>query len=175
MVCCRSCITIVTTPSLSCPPLPHDKQEVEPAFGLLKSMAAALDNLNLPPPLVHAAGDAVVLGTALQKFIGGVYNTELPPTVALENIAEAAYIIYLIQLRCQPFRDCWYLHFVLTVQAFLVIAAFLQLPAKKGRGAQKIFACLCGSHRAEDGFCLVRTKSVDRNFSVAELAVRLSA
>ena len=126
MVCSRSCITIVTTPS---PPLPQGKQEVRPAFDLLKSMAAigraALDNLNLPPPLVHAAGDAVVLGTALEKFIRGVYNTKLPPTVALENIAEAGYIIYLIQLRCQPFRDCWYLHFVRTVQAFLVIAAFL--------------------------------------------------
>ena len=57
---------------------------------------AALDNLNLPPPLVHAAGDAVVPGTALEQFIGGVYNTELPPTVALENIAEAGYIIYLV-------------------------------------------------------------------------------
>ena len=91
------------------PPLPQDQQEVEPAFVLLKSMAAigraALENLNLPPPVVHAAGDAVVLGTALEKFMGGVYNTELPPTVALENIAEAGYIIYLIQLRSQPFRD----------------------------------------------------------------------
>ena len=154
MVCCRSCITIVTTPSLSCPPLPQDKQEVEPAFGLLKSMAAALNNLNLPPPLVHAAGDAVVLGTALQKFIGGVYNTELPPTVALENIAEAAYIIYLIQLRCQPFRDCWYLHFVHTVQAFLVIAAFLQLPAKKGRGAQKFFLVCVATTGQRTAFAL---------------------
>ena len=112
------------------PPLPQDQQEVEPAFDLLKSMAAigraALGNLILPPPLVHAAGDAVVLVTALGKFIGGVYNTELPPTVALENIAEAGYIIYLIQLWCQPFRDCWYLHFLRKVQAFLVITAFLQ-------------------------------------------------
>ena len=36
------------------PPPPQDKQEVEPAFVVLKSMAAigraALDNLNLPPP-----------------------------------------------------------------------------------------------------------------------------
>ena len=91
-------------------PLPQDKQEVEPAFVLLKSMAAigraALDNLNLPPPLVHAAANAVVLSTALETFIGGLYNTELPPTVALENIAEAGYIIYLIQLRSQLFRDC---------------------------------------------------------------------
>ena len=111
------------------PRLPQDNQEVEPAFDPLKSMAAegraALDNLNLPPPLVHAAGDAVVLGTALEKFIGGVYNTELPPTVALENMVEAGYIICLIKLRCQPFRDCWYLHFVRTVRAFLVMAAFL--------------------------------------------------
>ena len=55
--------------------MPPKKKQVEPAFVLLKSMAAigraALDNLNLPPPLVHAAGDAVVLGTALEKFIGG--------------------------------------------------------------------------------------------------------
>ena len=87
------------------PPLPQDKQEVEPAFDLLKSMVAvgraAPDNLNLPPPLVHAAGDSVVPGTALEKFIGGVYSTQLPPTVTLENIAEAGYIVYLIQLRCQ--------------------------------------------------------------------------
>ena len=96
MVCCWSCITIVTTPSLSCPSLPQDKQEVEPVFDLLKSTAAigraALYNLNLPAPLVHAAGDAVVLVTALENFIGGVYNKELPPTVALENIAEAGYM-----------------------------------------------------------------------------------
>ena len=161
------------------PPVPQDKQEVEPAFVLLKSMAAigraALDNLNLPPRLVHAAGDAVVLGTALEKFIGGVHSTELPPTVAVENIAEAGYIIYLIQLRSQPFRDGWYLHFVRTFQAFLVIAAFLQWLAKKGCGAQKKFACLCGNHRAENGFCLVRTMVIDGNFSVAELAVRLLA
>ena len=147
MVCCGSCITIVTTPILCCPPLPQDEQEVEPAFELLKSMAAigraAVDNLSLPPPLFHAAGDAVVLGTALEKFIGGFYNTQLPPTVAMENIAEARYIIYLIEHRCQPFRDCCYLHFVCTVQAFLVIAAFLQWLAKKVRGVQKFFACVC--------------------------------
>ena len=57
------------------PPMPQDKQEVEPAFVPVKSTAAlgrtALDNLNLPPPLVHAAGHAVVLGTALEKIIGG--------------------------------------------------------------------------------------------------------
>ena len=45
------------------PPLPQDKQEVKPAFVLLKYMAAlgraALHNLNPPPPLVHAAGDAL--------------------------------------------------------------------------------------------------------------------
>ena len=80
-------------PKLVLPPLRQDKQEVEPAFDLLKSMAAicraALDNLNVPPPLVHVAGDAVVLGTTLQKFIRGVYHTDLPPTVPLENIAEA--------------------------------------------------------------------------------------
>ena len=161
------------------PPLPKDKQEVEPAFDLLKSMVAigraAVDNLNMLPPLVHAAGDAVILGTALQKFIGGVYNTELPPTIAVENIAEAGYIFYLIQLRCQPFRDCWYLHFVRRVRAFLVIAAFLQWLAKKRRAAQKLFACQCGNQRAEDGSCLVRTMVIDRNCSMAELSVRLSA
>ena len=127
------------------PPLPQDKQQVEPAFDLLKSMAAvgraALDNLNLPPPLVHAACDAVVLGTALEKFIGGCFNTEPPPTVALENIAEAGYIIYLVHLRCQPFRDCWYLNCVCTVQAFLVIATFLQWMAKKLAWGTKVF-CL---------------------------------
>ena len=78
----------MTTPSLFCPPLPQDKQEVEPTFDLLKSMVAvgraAPDNLNVPPLMVHAAHDAVVFGTALQKFVGGIYNTELPPTVALE-------------------------------------------------------------------------------------------
>ena len=161
------------------PPLPQDKQEVQAAFGLLKSMAdigrAALDNLDLPPPLVHAAGDAVVQGTALEKFIGGGHNTELPPTVTLENIPKAGYIIYLIQLGCQPFRDRWYLHFVRTVQGFLVIAAFLQWLAKKGRWAQKFLACLCGNERAGDGLCLVRTMVIDRHCSVAELAVRLSA
>ena len=115
------------------------------------------------------------MGTALEKCIGGVYNTELPPTVALENIAEAGYIIYPIQLRGQPLWDCWYLHSVRTVQAFLVMAAILQWLAKKGYGAQKFFACLCGNQRAKDGFCLVRTMVIDRNCSVAELAVRLSA
>ena len=121
-------------------------------FVLLKSMAAIgrtpLDNLNLPPPVVHAAGYAVVLGMALEKFIGGVYNIELPPTVALENIAEAGYIIYLIQLPSQPFRDCWYLRFVHTVQAFLVIAAFLHWLAKKGCGSQ-IFLLVCGATRGQ--------------------------
>ena len=111
---------------------------------------------------------------ALEKFVGGVYNTQLPPKVALENIAEAGYIIYLIQLRCQPFRDCWYLHFVRTVHAFLVIAAFLQWLAKKGCGAQNFFACLCGNQRAEDGFCIVRTMVITATARV-ELAVRLSA
>ena len=109
-------------------PMPQDKQDVPPAFDLLKSMAAlgraAHDNLNLPP-LVHAAHDTVVLGRALEKFIGGSYNTELPPTIALAGIAEARCIIYLIRVGCQPFRDCWYLHLGCRVQAFLVIAAFL--------------------------------------------------
>ena len=161
------------------PPPPQEKQEVEPAFHLLKYMAAigctAPDNLNLPPPLVHAVSDAVVLGTAPKYFIGGFYNTQLPPTVALENIAKAGYIVDLIQLRCQPFRDCWYLHFVRTVQAFLVIAAFLQWLAKNGHGAQNCFTCVCGNQRAQDGFCVVRTMVIDRNCSVAELAVLLSA
>ena len=31
---------------------------------------------------------------------------------------------YLIQLTCQPFRDGWYLHFVRTIEGFLVIAVF---------------------------------------------------
>ena len=86
---------------------------------------AALENLNLPPPLVHAGHHAMVLGTAFAKFLDGVYNTELPPTAALENIVEAGYIIYRIHLRCQPFRDRWYPHFARTVQAFLVIALCL--------------------------------------------------
>ena len=151
------------------PPLPQDKQEVEPAFDLLKSMVpvgrAALDNLNLPPPLAHSAHDAVDMGAALEKFIGGVYNTELPLTVALEDINEVGYIIYLIQLRCQPFRDCSYLHFVRTLQGFLVIAAFVQCLAKNGQEPQKIFTCLCGNQTAEDGFCLVRALLIDHNCS----------
>ena len=146
-------------------PLPHDKRGVEPAFDLLKSMApigrAAPDILNLAAPPVHAAS-CPCLGYGSRKIHGGVYNTELPPTVALENIAEAGYIIYLIQLRCQPFWHWWYLHFVRKVQVFLVIAAFLQLLAKNEHGAQKFFACLCGNQRAEDGFCLVRTMVIDR-------------
>ena len=85
----------MTTPSLFSP-VPQDKQEVEPVFDLLKSMApvgqAALEMLSLPPPLAHAAHDAIVLGAALEKFIRGVYNTAL----ALEDITEAGYIIYLI-------------------------------------------------------------------------------
>ena len=124
------------------PLVPQDKQRVHSVFDLLKSMAAiglaALDNLNLLPPLVHAACDAVVLGTTVEKFIGGVCNTQLPPTVALEDIAEGGYLIYLIQLRCQPFRDCRYLHFVRTFQPFLRTAAFLQWLAKNGHGAKKI-------------------------------------
>ena len=143
-----SCRTIVTTPSLFYLPLPQDKQDVEPAFDLLKSMGAvgwaALDNLALSPPLAHAAHDAIVLGTALEKFIGEGYNTELPPTVSLEDITEARYMIYLMRLRCQSFQDCWYLHFVRIVQAFLVIAAFLQRLVRIGHGSQKNFPCLCG-------------------------------
>ena len=42
------------------------------------SRRAALYSLAPPPPLAHAAHDAVVLGTALENFIGGVYNTQLP-------------------------------------------------------------------------------------------------
>ena len=161
------------------PAPPQDKQQVQPVFDLLKSMGAkgraAPDDVNLLPPVVHAAQDAVVLGTTLKKFIGGVHNTELPPAVALEDIAEAGYIIYLIQLRCQPFRHWWYLQFVCTVQAFVVIAAFLQSLAKNGHGAQKLFACLCGNQRAQDGFCLVRAMVIHRNCSVAVLGVLLSA
>ena len=56
-----------------------DRQYGGPAFDLLKSMAAvgrtAPDNLILPPPLVHAAHDAVVLGMAAEKFIGGGFIT----------------------------------------------------------------------------------------------------
>ena len=100
LVCCGGCRTIVTTPSLFYPPLPQDKQEVEPALDLLKSMAlvgrAALDKLSLPPPLAHAAHDAILLGTALEKFVGGVFNTQAPPTVAIKDITEAGDIIYLI-------------------------------------------------------------------------------
>ena len=152
------------------PPVPQDKQEVEPAFDLLKSMVAegrtALGNLAPPPPLAQVAHDAVVLGKALEKFIGEGYNTELPPTVALEDITEAGCMIYLVQLRCQPFRDCCHLHFVRTVQAFQVIAAFLKRLARHGHGAQKFFACVCGNKRAEDGFCLVWTILIDRSCTV---------
>ena len=59
------------------------------------------------------------------------------PTVAVANITEAGYIVYVIHLRCHPLRDWWYLQFVHTVQAFLVIAALLQGLAKKGHGPQK--------------------------------------
>ena len=41
-------------------------------------------------------------------------------------------------------------------------------------GHKNFFACLCGNQRVEDGFCLVRTMVIDRNCSVAELAVPLS-
>ena len=57
----------------------------------------------------------------------------------------------------------------------MVIAAFLQWLARNGHGAQNFFACLCGNHRAQDGFCLVRAMLIDRHCSVTELAVRLSA
>ena len=93
------------------PPANRFKQEVQPAFDLLKSMVAvgraALDNTAMPPRLADTAHDAVVLGTTLEKFMGGVCNTKLPPTVALQYITKARYMIYLIRLRCQPFRDCW--------------------------------------------------------------------
>ena len=45
----------------------------------------------------------------------------------------------------------------------------------KGCGAENVFACVCGNQRAEDGLCLVRTMVINRNCSVAELAVRLLA
>ena len=99
----------------------------------------------------------------------------MPPTVALGDITEAGYIVYLIRLWCQPFHDCWYLHFVCTVQAFLVIAAFLQRLARNWHAAQKFFPCLRGNQRPKDGFYLVRKIVIDRNCSVAELSVRLSA
>ena len=65
------------------PPLPRDKQEVEPAFDLLRLMPLVgrtlQDTLNLPPAVAHGADDAVVLGTALEKFIGGgLYSCRQP-------------------------------------------------------------------------------------------------
>ena len=83
-----------------------------------------------------------VLGTAFAKFLEGVYNTKLPPTVALENITEVGYIIYVIHLWSQRYWECRYLDFVRTVQAFMVIAAFLNRLAKKGHATQKLFNCL---------------------------------
>ena len=82
------------------PTVPQNNEEDAPAFDLSKSMAAvgraALDKRSLPPPLADAAHKAVVLSTTLEKFIWGVYNTELPPTVALKEIIEVGYIIYSI-------------------------------------------------------------------------------
>ena len=79
-----------------------------------------------------------------------------------------------MQLYRQPFRDCSYLHFLIIAQAFLVISTRLQRRAENGHGAQKLFPRLCGNQRAKDGFRLVRTIVIDRNCSVAELAVRMS-
>ena len=56
-----------------------------------------------------------------------------------------------------------------------MIATFLRRLAENGHGAQQFSACLCGDPRAEAGFCLERTMVIDRNCTVAELAVRLSA
>ena len=136
---------------------------------------ATRDNPILPPPLVHAPRDAVVLRTSLEKFIGRVYNTELPPMVALEDIVEARSIIYFIHLRCQPFRAIWSLHFVSTVQAILVMAAFVHSVSKNRHGAQKFLACLCGNQRAVDTFCLLRTLVIDCNCWLDEVVVRWSA
>ena len=42
-----------------------------------------MDKLSLPPPVAHAVHDAVVLTMAREKFIVEVYNTKVPPTVAV--------------------------------------------------------------------------------------------
>ena len=44
-----------------------------------------------------------------------------------------------------------------------------------GMEHKKVFPCVCGNHRAEEGLCLVRTIVIDRNCSLAELALLLSA
>ena len=95
--------------------------------------------------------------------------------VALEDITEAEYIIYFIQLRCQPFRDALFLHLILTVRGFLMVAAFLQCLARSGHRRQKCHTCLCGNQSVGHGFCLLRKIVMHRNCLVAKLAVRLSA
>ena len=82
-------------------------------------------------------------------------------------------MVSLIELRFPRLRDCWYLHLVGTVQAFLVIAGFLQRLSRNGHREKKFFLCLSRIQSVEDGFCLVRTTVIDRNCSVAQLALPL--
>ena len=158
------------------------KTEVERTFEFSKLMApvggAALDNLNPPPPVAHGPHDARAPSfwvRRLKNSSGGFYNTEVLPTVAPEDITEAGYIIYPTKLRYTPFRVYWFLHFVLTGHAFLVIAAFLPWLGRNGYGAKKFLTCVRGNQSVEGVFCFVWAIVIDCNCSVAELAVRLSA
>ena len=85
--------------------------------------------------------------------MGGVIK-ELPPTVASEDIAEARYMIYLIELRCQPYLVCWYLHVARIVEAFPVIAAFLKRMTRNGHGAQKFFHACVATRGLSTAFAL---------------------
>ena len=127
----------------------QDKKEAEPAFDLLKSLApvepAALGKLSLSHPLAHATHDAVVLGIAFEKFISGVYVIDMSPTVALEDITKARYIIYLIHFLVSTIPGLLVLSFCSHSHAFLVIAMFLQRLPTNWHGAKKLFLCLCGS------------------------------
>ena len=87
------------------PPLPQDNEEVAPAFDLLKSMAAVGRARSLPPPLADAAHKAVVLCTTLEKFIWGVYNTELPPTVALGRCEMRTCMCMRMGAMCEKVED----------------------------------------------------------------------
>ena len=82
---------------------------MEAVFDILNALApigeAPLDNPDLPPPppQTHAAQDCIVPGTPYAELLDGIYNKAHTRTVALQHMCEAGYIIYLVNLRCQPF------------------------------------------------------------------------
>ena len=85
---------------------PEDKEEVEAVIDLLKALdplgKAAVDNLALPPPTppTLAAQDYIVLGIEHARVLDGIYNRAHTPTIALQHMCEAGYIVYLMYLRC---------------------------------------------------------------------------